>query len=191
MKMNLTKEMVVENLMLGLRPVTGNGKPYLDLETYLFMSIPDVGISKVNREILSIIGLTEDEAFEKAKANTRNHLVAKKMSEVLADLMGADADDFPKLPNEPIVVTTKDGYLGASALLFPEFLREICQKYNYGLVQIAPSSIHEVIITEVMAGSESMVSEINSEEVAPEERLADHWYYFDPETMKITLDGLL
>lgn len=74
---------------------------------------------------------------------------------------------------------------GASAILYPEVLKELSKKLGGDLL-ILPSSVHEVIITRWDNGADydkmaEMVKEINQIEVLPEEILSDSVYLYRSE----------
>lgn len=115
-------------------------------------------------------------------------------------------DDFsyelglnPKLEHCPTLgergevrlLTNQEKYCGAAGIfLCAEMFQEIVGRKNF---YILPSSIHELILV-VDSGTidkemlNGMVKIVNEEQVVPEERLADHVYYFDWGTKQIYTD---
>lgn len=88
-------------------------------------------------------------------------------------------------------MTNQEKYCGAAGIfLCAEMFQEIVGRKNF---YILPSSIHELILV-VDSGTidkempNGMVKIVNEEQVAPEERLADHVYYFDWGTKQIYTD---
>jgi len=81
-------------------------------------------------------------------------------------------------------VGTEDGTQGAGVLAYPDTFAKIAGQLGSGYY-IIPSSVHEVLViadgeapdTEVL---DSMISEVNQNEVSPQERLSDHCYHYDP-----------
>ena len=79
------------------------------------------------------------------------------------------------------VFTNEEMWNGAAGMMEPGFLNRLGKKGDF---YILPSSIHEVILLYDTKEFEreslnEMVRQINEEQVAPQERLADHVYYYD------------
>lgn len=186
MEKRITVSDVIEGLRIGVRPATGGGTPVFDgaIETYLYISVQN-GKGNVTPELLAACGMTPDTAREIAFRNTRDAVDVKTMADIMREF-GADIPDVPGMP-VMIVATNRERMYGASALLFPCILADILKANGIQKARIAPSSVHEVIITEMLEGDDidGMVSEINDSTVAPEDRLADHWYFID-QSGKIT-----
>ncbi len=80
------------------------------------------------------------------------------------------------------ILTNEKGINGAACLLYPEVLGQFAQRFHSDFY-IFPSSIHEVILVPSDNQNNSkqytdMVKEINDTQVAPEEVLSDHIYYY-------------
>ena len=72
---------------------------------------------------------------------------------------------------------------GAGVLAYPGFLDVAAQKFG-GDFFIIPSSVHEVLLMKDEGGitakeMQDIISSVNQNEVAPEERLSDHAYRYD------------
>lgn len=119
-------------------------------------------------------GFSVSEMIYHATENTKNDIRITSIMELLFGI----PDDNGFL----FVVTNKAGSWGAAGMLFDDVIDEFAKSKGWEGVAILPSSIHEVIITEYREGDNiekitNIVKEVNSEEVAPEERLADKAYY--------------
>ena len=71
---------------------------------------------------------------------------------------------------------------GAAVLLYPGLLEMLAEKFS-GNYFIIPSSVHEILLlketqTEDVQQLNSIVHEVNEQQVAPEEVLSDHVYYY-------------
>ena len=80
---------------------------------------------------------------------------------------------------------------GAGVILYPGFLKKFAEKMGDDLY-ILPSSIHEVLLLPASYDVEveflkEMVSQINREEVLPEERLSDSVYFYDRKTDRVEI----
>lgn len=82
-----------------------------------------------------------------------------------------------------LVATNQMGTNGAAVIFYPDFLAKTAKKYQKNLI-LLPSSIHEfLILPEDEDCCEdyltNMVLEVNRTEVATEDILSDHIYYYD------------
>ena len=99
-------------------------------------------------------------------------------------LMGYDTNDVDNVEKECMfIVTNKCKLYGANAL-FNNALLKACAENLKDNIIIIPSSIHEVILLrESMVSSfeevKEMVESVNSNEVAPCDKLTDSVYRFD------------
>lgn len=89
------------------------------------------------------------------------------------------------------ILTTKNMMWGASAMTDKEFLKTVAEGYDNDFY-IIPSSIHECITVPVstempLKAIASMVREVNSKEVAPEEVLSDNVYIYRRETNEVSI----
>lgn len=87
---------------------------------------------------------------------------------------------------EMLVLTNKDKVNGAACLLYPHLLEKLAEERNASFI-ILPSSIHEVLLLPVRdvleegeaAAYTQMVHEVNQTELAEQEILSDHAYFYD------------
>ncbi len=136
-----------------------------------------------------------DGIFEKAMKNTKrdNPAVFANLDDMLfgmeePGLLKNDPNVDPE--REMMVLSTPDGYLGATALFYPDTQEEIARilGQNY---YVLPSSIHEILILPETTGNyrpEEMVylvKGINEEQVRPEERLGNRVMYYDREKKEL------
>lgn len=165
---------------------------YLDLEMYVRVKVSEDGTYKVKPGMFKEI--SEDEIFARALLTTKNNIVVEDMGKMLAEMMGGVLDfadimgACPPMP-QPIVISNTEKTFGSAGICDKELLSKIAKEHNSNFV-IIPSSIHECIIhldnDPNMKEYNVMVREINATEVAPEEELSDHAYFFNKDTLEIT-----
>lgn len=83
------------------------------------------------------------------------------------------------------VLSNRKNYFGAAVIYYPGVLKRIAGEMYSDLI-ILPSSVHEVILlpadgTENIGKLNEMIAEINQNQLAREEVLSDHLYYYDLE----------
>lgn len=85
------------------------------------------------------------------------------------------------------IATNSSMYYGASAIFYPDMLKEMAEDYESNLF-IIPSSVHETLIipdTNMMMDVESLrsiICQVNSTTVSDEEILSDNLYLYDRES---------
>ena len=138
----------------------------------------------VTEAMLENYGISREELHRKAIANLKQdgyHFW--RIEDIVKETPGFEWDEIPERPEGMVrmyVLTNGKSY-GAAGILHREMVRDFAQGKDY---YILPSSIHETIFVPAEdAGSgkkmDAIVAEINEQEVAEEERLADHSYYYD------------
>lgn len=180
----LDKNYLADRVILGIRPKTENTtqwkEDYLDLELYMRCIIDDTASF--------CLPINAPDVKFYAIENTRRNLKVVALSEVVAEMTGLDVND---LPDNMYIVKSKDGKFGASALYFPEIFREFCMEHDLKKCAIIPSSVHELLILTIDPDADpdfinGMINDVNSDVVAPEEVLGDHFYVYDMDTDEIT-----
>ena len=88
-------------------------------------------------------------------------------------------------------MTNRQEVNGASVLLYDDVLQTFALKKKTDFY-ILPSSVHEVLLIPAdnqisMSTLSSMVRDVNSSQLAREEILSDHVYYYSLETDQITM----
>lgn len=167
-------------------------RPYLDMAVvfYVLMEASEYGtaVMLIKIEHLDLWGVTDDEVYRQACANTERLLPSEfqTMREVIAELTEGPLD---RGEDVMYVLSNQVRSHGAATILYKNRLREIglYLKENY---YVLPSSVHEVIIIpESKAPGRKalikMVTEINETQVEAEEVLSDNAYYYDRETDKL------
>lgn len=109
----------------------------------------------------------------------------KGMSEVMAEIIGGDAELFMPVPGEEqvYVLSNKHGLFGAAALLNTKVMDDVISKVGSDFY-ILPSSVHEVLIIPNVNGMDiemltEMVKEVNASAVSSVDKLSDHVFTYD------------
>lgn len=139
--------------------------------------------------------------FKLAAENTRRIFppCIKSMNEVLLEMF--EKDGMPReiaemmlgeMPADRMmyVISNDRGINGAISMLYEDKLHSLAMELENDLY-ILPSSVHEVIAVSVDMGEPyelaQMVSEINMDQVALEERLSNQVYHYDKDLRKVSL----
>lgn len=106
----------------------------------------------------------------------------------MLEQMTADAD------NNMYVLTNTNKLNGAVLMTYPEILKEFAIQHHVERMVLIPSSIHEALIIigdEILNSGydyfNSMVQEVNTNNVAEDEILNDHCYLYTLEENKLTM----
>ena len=129
-----------------------------------------------------------------ANANTPSLLTAElmPMNDVILELLGDKAEDYePDEENHMYILSNEQRHFGAACILYPPVLEDIAKILGDDYY-ILPSSIHEVIILSAKYASsqedlDEMIREINNTQVASEEILSEHAYYYSRERKRLLL----
>lgn len=141
--------------------------------------------SKVQKQTLYTLNIQEEELVKNAFENIRKTLHIQSMQECLEEMFDMELEDEEAVPL--MVVSNKEKYLGASAVLLPEVYKQLSKELGEKFI-ILPSSIHECLATEYQEDLEmlvNMVKEVNASQVEPEEQLSDHIYLCSQEGVSL------
>ena len=145
---------------------------------------------------LSYWGISAEELYSLAMKNTPTllHYQIQNMAEVVLDLFCEETarlleEDFKALPMYVLSNTTKLN--GSGCILYEDLLSDISARLDSDFY-ILPSSIHEVLLIPVQSAASyeeltSMVHEVNATQLAREEILSDHVYFYSRRTGTITM----
>lgn len=173
-------------------------REYLDMyafcEVALISSKDETRSIKVNAFCLQTLGMTENEAFERAVKNTKETgFVIKPIEEVIKAISRElDGQEIELWPMDGCiqmhVITNRYSMKGASAIYFPEVFKDLSDKLENDL-HILPSSVHDCIAVTadtLDAGElQQMVQEINETQVQRDEVLTNNVYRYVRETNEI------
>ena len=180
--------------------------PFLDLAIVFYLDLsnemPDSTVL-IKNEMLKLWGISVEELYKLAKENSKKEeYEIRSMMDVLVDMTDcADAEElFGDLAitedTVPMfVMSNKKKLFGAAAILNIDSLKKFANRVNSDLY-IIPSSVHEVILVPASkAGIDvedteeyfnSMIQEVNETQLAAEEVLSNHYYFYCKTTNKIT-----
>lgn len=165
---------------------------YLDLAVlfYIRLEQPD------GKTALLLISVRQMEAWKKQPADLLESAAANterlypyefvSMSEVLGFL---NDEASPTEGDIMYVLTNRGKNFGAACILYPDCLKQIADGLKDSFY-ILPSSVHEVLIVprhKAIGQPElnAMIREINETQLAADEVLADHAYFYDRTTDSI------
>lgn len=146
----------------------------------------------IHNEHLDMWGIDKDTLYHLARQNTPlllPHCVTP-MKDILLHSPFPDMEDLTECDIPMYVVSNCFRTNGATVLLYERLLQDIADQLASNLI-ILPSSIHEIIILPTMDHSDlpfysHMVREVNETQLADEEILSDHAYYYDRITKVIS-----
>lgn len=169
------------------------------------VSLDDQGMHStlINNALAVELGLSEEQLYELSVVNTQRILppVVKTMNEVVREMfmkegMPAEIVDMmvPEMEADQTmyVISNIRGVNGSIAILCDDMLYDLAERVGTDLY-IMPSSIHEVIaVSANMADSDAeklaaMVTEVNADQVALNERLSNQVYRYDRTLRQISL----
>lgn len=137
----------------------------------------------VKNSLVSTLKLTPEEVLQMGQQNVNNQeFEIHSMSDILKGMLG---EDVPNMEEPKMLVITNDRKLhGANALLSEDTLKQVYEQMGEQRYAIIPSSIHEVIaipVEESMnpADIRSLICEVNSTTLDPEEVLSDQLMIYD------------
>lgn len=165
----------------------------LDLSVvyYVMVSVDGVaGSILIHNNHLNFWNVTENDLYEYASINTSKILPAgiKSMFDTLSEMI--DMEDLPNTDDFIYVLTNKEKMQGASTILYPDVLSTFADKKNANLWLI-PSSVHEwiIICDDENVNRETlsmMIQDVNSTQLAVDEVLSDHPYYYNRTTRELS-----
>lgn len=140
----------------------------------------------IHNNHIKLWDITENDLYEFASDNTKRLLPAgiKSMFDTLSEMI--NMEDLPDTDDLMYVLTNREKLQGASTILYPDVLSTFADRKNANL-WLLPSSIHEWIIVcddgnmnrETLS---EMIQEVNSTQLAVDEILSDHPYYYNRTT---------
>lgn len=171
-------------------------RDFLDLKVLAYIDVTDInGIITVTKSLASSWGVSEDEILDTGLENLKRNVRFKNtpIMQLLVQMMGAPIladEDAPMDDPIKVVLPEKDTFkFGAAVLLNTDYLQMLSNEANEDLF-IIPSSIYEVLVlpkSQFEDGAEivSVIKEVNTTEVAPDEILSDTLYEFSNGQVKI------
>ena len=189
-------DMVKQDLMIRVCDAETNKGLAITAHILITVQGDTMGSTLVNNGLLEQFGITEEQLFADAFANSKEILPPQimPMPDMMEMLAGYPSKGVPQsfeaqldnvdFTGEPMVVLTNEQKLnGASVIFYPEVLQTIGEKLNTNFY-VLPSSVHEVILVGEGAGMKgkelsALVKQINSAEVSAKDRLSDNAFHYD------------
>lgn len=186
------KKFIISHMYLGIQKASNEEieKKMCELEgleSFLFIRDRDENggsySAKVNEQMLKLINVSVDEAWERAKENTFAETEIQSITSLLFGLggmpneMAETKSDFPEL----YVISNNCRFRGASAILDRRALKTFAKEHGVDELVVLPSSVHEMLILPYQGDMNlddlsDIVKEVNAVQVEPEERLTDRAY---------------
>ncbi|MBA4700967.1 MAG: hypothetical protein H2212_16205 [Ruminococcus sp.] len=175
----------------------------LSIVFYVLLEMDKTGTAtiQISNEHLKIWEVSKEEVYDVALKNAANLLPAEfftmqyAIERMLEAASGEDENLLNQMGEEKedvmYVLTNSLRNYGAACLFYPHVLDMIGEMLKEDFF-ILPSSIHEVIIVPESKGLDTgemneMVIEINETQVAPEEVLSNHVYFYKRKGKKLML----
>lgn len=140
---------------------------------------------KLTGSILASAGIDieKDKIFERALENLKDKVTITHINQFLNEFIDSP-EEYEKDVNM-YIISTKNKCKGAAAILCDEAMQEFAKKHGIkDGFWVVPSSVHECLLlfNSPMSVEEmnAMVREVNTNEVAPEDRLAEQVWYCEP-----------
>lgn len=148
----------------------------------------------VHNEHLDLWETDRDTVYHLARLNTPV-LLPRQVTPMyrLLDGLAPESCELPENSRKLPMYVISNCYRtnGASAILYEQLLHQMAEQLQSNLI-LLPSSIHEFILLPVKDSSDlkafdQMVCEVNETQLADDEVLADHAYYYDRTKRLITM----
>ncbi len=206
-----TRENLSEHIFPVLLPEVNDevlSRDFLDLKVMLRVRVDDFSGDHasasfaIRKAHLEKIDISEQELFEIATLIMADYTITS-MTDTIREMMEHAPEEariamefaLQEVLDGPqmYVVSNKNKRYGAANLLNNECFKEICHKEQTDKLVIIPTSVHELIVLDYRLNSDTsalsgIIGEVNTEAVAPEERLSTHPYYYWLETNEVTCE---
>lgn len=172
--------------------------PYLDMSVIFYIYLGEENGMKatgmIRNPLMEYWHMTIGDMYQNAVTNMLKTFppVLNRLGSVIwecapENLLDEDTAYVPEIEGmmDMLILSNKDGFAGASVLLYPEIMRLCKEKLGSDFI-ILPSSVDEVILVpdagckDTMDSGElaNMIQSINETEVRVEDRLSDHAYRY-------------
>lgn len=152
---------------------------------------------QIEKEHLKLWDIDEGSLYDIAMKNTLQKMPVRcqTICDIILEMLEKDGikpdrkaiEEFKEKTDQmPMyVLSNPKNYFGAAVLYYPGALKQLGETLKSDLI-ILPSSVHEIIILPASGNEDkeelnAMITDINIHQVAAEEVLSDHMYYYDLE----------
>lgn len=170
--------------------------PYLDMAIVFVCCVTelkqDFATILIQNKHLELWNIDTEQLYAIAKNNTPTLLpyLLDPMENALCDLIDTSIPFFQEIPL--YILTNQLKINGAASILYEDVLKQVADKLDSDLI-VLPSSIHEVILLPANQATlhaydyNTMVKEVNATQLATDEILSDHAYYYSKEKDELTM----
>lgn len=169
--------------------------PYLDMAIVFVCCVTDFkqdfATILIQNKHLNLWNIQTNELYDIAKKNTP--LLLPSLLEPIQNTLHDFDPNIPLIEELPLYILTNQLKInGAASILYEGVLKEIANKVESDLI-LLPSSIHEVILLPANKTTmnnfdyNEMIKEVNATQLAADEILSDHAYYYSREKDELTM----
>lgn len=184
---------------------------FLDLALTFYLGVNLMGDAgnasvQIEKEHLEMWDIDEGSLYDIAMKNTVKKLPVqcRTVCDIVMEMLEQDGIRPEREAMEELKKTTEQvpmyvlsnpkNYFGAAVLYYPGMLKQLGETLQSNLI-ILPSSIHEIIAIpadgrENPEEMNEMIRDINMHQVAAEEVLSDHMYYYDLERDELQMPSV-
>lgn len=161
---------------------------------------------QIEKQHLEMWNIDEGLLYDLAKENTIRKMPVRCQTvyDIILEILSHDGvrpgqdviEEFKKRADQvPMyVLSNQKNYFGAAVIYYPGVLKKLGETLRSDLI-LLPSSVHEVILLPVHGGESpeelnEMIRDINIHQVAEEEVLSDHMYYYDLERDELRMPSV-
>ena len=154
----------------------------------------------ITNELIKDSGIADDELFDIALGNIPDdEAVMFGLSDMIyatagerTELLGSDTDSSAIDDFEVFILSNREMFWGAAALLYPGVMDKLHKML--GDFYVIPSSVHELLLLPITADADpknisQMIWSANRSVVNEEEVLSDDLYIYDSDKLRIAVPG--
>lgn len=186
----LNREWMLEHLLVGFQrqskeELVKRDSGFTGIEMYMYVcenrNLSETFCVKVTETLLESADVNENEAWDAAISHTCEDVTVESLKEVLEEQCGTLLWEENELI-DMYIVSNRRRVHGASAVLNKKKLENLAKVYGVKQLVLLPSSVHEMLVVPYadeqwnIHDLSEMVKEVNEQQVAKEEQLADQAY---------------
>lgn len=159
-----------------------------NLQEYLYVNLGNA-TARVKSEMLSLLGIPEDRAWDFAMGNMEDCTQIRTMVEIMEETYGVS---IPEQEPQMYIVSNNNNVKGAANVLCRYSVTNYAREKGIEKFVVIPSSIHECILLNATGlgfdGNDinQMINDVNIAEVDETERLLDSGFLLDVDEWKFT-----